>query len=179
MSKLKSPKNRSSWPNFANLYLAKLPMAVDTTCKIFCRWIFIQKSPQSEFVCKSYGCFTEQHVFASQLGEQIQSALCISCIWRTIQSFDMINLIDLLMLWLGLCVSLNSDGGYPTGMSNSSHDHRSEDMKQELEFHLCHAYLHMHTPRTYNQQYRLWYHCWEMGSEKQKFSTHNHELLLL
>ena len=48
--------------------------------------------------------------------------------------FDSINLIDLLLLRLGLRVSLNSGGGNPTGMSNSSHDHRSEDTKQDYGF---------------------------------------------
>jgi hypothetical protein len=44
-------------------------------------------------------------------------------------SFDSINPIDLFSYWLGLRVSLNSDGGIPTGRSNSLHDHHSKNTK--------------------------------------------------
>jgi hypothetical protein len=41
-------------------------------------------------------------------------------------------------LWLGVCVSLNSDGGIPIGRINSLHDHHGKDMKPiKTSIYIC------------------------------------------
>ena len=144
-SKLKTPKTLSSGLNFVNLNFAKIATLFWTNSNFFWIQIDIKFTSIRVRMQKLWLFYCKTH-FCNKMEFAVDSIYCHMHLMHLTYalSFDSTNHIDLQPQWPGLCASLNSDGGKPTGRSMSFHNFRSKFTKLGHRSIWNNAYLHMH-----------------------------------